>query len=414
MATIVIHAGMPKTGSTSIQRWISRNSRLLLHDHDMLVVVANPTGPYAQGDIRLQPYKSGRVNSGPLVTGWIAAQRSPAFPRRFVDELARFADEHSTVLVTAEALAQPIVQADDAFLLSFEELARRHEVRIAIYVRPQHSAIEARWCEGGYKQEHEPSQWVRNESLNLHYLRTVDAVRELAPNIDLGVRPFRRDLLQAQSVVCDFVARFLGLEVDADDVLENPGLPLTLVNMLRQAPEGSFWRDNRLAENFSRARLREIFDGVNSIESPKATRSRDVLQAFCHHVFELENLELIRRLEWPAADFVPARPELEDDWDLSELDRLWSPDASNAELAYMFRALQRALTTPTLSTAAANTPNVGAGGSEGRVVSGPSCAPRRVPRRVARAIAIGSARVKRWTRSVRSKSAGWYPRQPGG
>src|SRR5680860_1370978 len=100
MATIILHAGMPKTGSTSIQRWIIHNADRIRRQNGVQVLVAtsgtrrNPTD-----EVRLEPYESGDVNSGRLVKTWRAAGRAPEVVRRFVDDLSRFAQCSSMVLV---------------------------------------------------------------------------------------------------------------------------------------------------------------------------------------------------------------------------------------------------------------------------------------------------------------------------
>ena len=346
MAAIVIHAGMPKTGSTSVQRWIIDNRDRLRRDHGVQALVAssrtrrNPTD-----EIRLEPYESGRLNSGPLVKAWYAAGRSPAIARRFIDDLAAAAERDATVLVTAEGLSQVFWRVDKTFLLGFEELAQRHDVRVAYYVRPQHTAIESNWREAGYKQGLPPSEYVLEQTQwGLHYLRTLDVVDQLAPSIGFVMRPFRTDLLDGANPVEDFLHRFLSLEEDCPNVHENPGLPLRVVNLLRCAPEDWFWSGDGQAETYPRRKLRKVLGGLELGDSSDIRRSRLILQQYCHEVFEAENRELIDRLQWSTAELVPRAPQLEGEWDLADLDILWAPDASEAERALVYHALRAALT----------------------------------------------------------------------
>jgi hypothetical protein len=346
VANIVIHAGMPKTGSTSIQRWIAATAEQL-YQRDVRILVAKATGPFFMGDVRLRPYESGRVNSGLLVNAWIASQRSPAVIHSCLDDLATHAARHRTVLVTAEALAQLFWLADESLLAGLEQLARSHDVRVAYYVRPQHTAIEAGWREGRYKQGCQPAEWVRTASEQLHYLTTLQTVRRLAPSIEFDVRPFRRDLLVGASVVRDFAATFLGVDDVGGDIEVNRGLPLELVNLLRVAPPGLFWNDERLVDTFPRDVMREMVAGIDPGESSRIRRSRLILQAHCHETFEPDNLVLVRRLGWKTSHFVPPAPGLEDGWELSELDELWTPEASAAEVVYFHRAMHAAMTRST-------------------------------------------------------------------
>ncbi|MGH9027746.1 MAG: hypothetical protein ACRDWD_16780 [Acidimicrobiia bacterium] len=342
MATILVHAGMPKTGSTSVQSWLVKNSEQLRDHADVFVLVASSPTPQ-NPTVRLEPYESGRINSGPVIATWSGGGQSPEIARRFIDDLAGFAEQHPFVLVTAEALAEPFWRVDPTFLDGFEQLARAHDVRVAYYVRPQHSAIEAGWREGGYKQKREPSRYVCEFAKRLHYRQTADAVGAYAPNIAFTVRPFRADLLDGGSPVQDFVGRFLSFGDVQTDAHANPGLPLQLVNMLRYAPEGWFWSRGTQTETYPRRQLRKVFEDLEIEESPKIQRSRLILQQYCHEVFELENQQLARRLDWATDSFVPSAVGLAAGWDIGELDRLWVPDASDVEREFFYWALRTAL-----------------------------------------------------------------------
>jgi hypothetical protein len=41
VAEIIVHAGMAKTGSTSVQRWLTQNRELLAAQHVQLVVACD-------------------------------------------------------------------------------------------------------------------------------------------------------------------------------------------------------------------------------------------------------------------------------------------------------------------------------------------------------------------------------------
>jgi hypothetical protein len=342
MATIIIHAGMAKTGSSSVQRWIALNADRIREQCGIHTVVAtNQTQDNPTKRVHVEPFRSGRLNSGLLVYSWVAQGRTSAFLRRIIDELSGFADTYPTVLITAEALAMPFWELDDAFLLALDDLACRHEVRVAYYVRPQHTAIEAMWREAGCREGKDPSTYAAERSnWGFHYLRTLDGVRRRAPHVRFEIRPFRADLLAGGGPVEDFVRTYLSLDERCPNLHENVGLPLELVNALRRAPDGVFW--DKGDEKYPRRALKAAFEGVTIPESPKIHRSRLILRQYCYEVFEPENQELIRRLAWSTANFVLPAEEL-GAWSLSELDALWAPDASDAELALLFTVLQNNL-----------------------------------------------------------------------
>ena len=347
MARIVIHAGMPKTGSTSIERWITDNCARLREDHGIQTLVATSRAHNPAGGVRLEPYESGAVNSVALIRAWLTSKRSPAIAGRFIDDLGRFADESPVVLITADALSLVFWQMAKPFLSGFEELAQRHDVHVALYVRPQHSALEARWREWGFKQHQlHPSDWVLQQSTRgLHYHQVLCAVRDLAPTVALEMRPFQMDLLDGGDPVEDFIRTFLSLDERATHVHANAGLPLEFVNLLRDSPPGWFFTEQAFvdADTYPRRKVNALLDGLEIRESSKVRRSRLILQQHCHDVFECGNQELIRERGWPITNFVPPAA-LDGDWELRELDALWRPDASEAERALLYHALRAALT----------------------------------------------------------------------
>lgn len=355
MSRIVLHAGMPKAGSTTIQQWIGANARSLLADRDTLTVVASyaksaslarPSDPWS-----LEPYTSGRVNSSQLLglNDGLSRRGLEVDRESFLDvlftRLRAFAEHHDTVLISGEGFSSFFWRRDEPFLVRLEGLAQAHDVTVSYYVRPQHTSLEAAWRHWGFRQGEEPSAYVRRLAERLRYLETLDAVSRSAPNVSFDVRPFRTDLLEGGSPASDFAHRFFDVPPTRSDRAPtwNRGIALDLANMLRLGPEelkGS-------AEIESRNPVRNLTADWRVVESEKAIRGRHLLQAFCHRTFEAENLELIRRLGWEATEFVPAPPPEADDEvveaDLDLLDTLWSPDASDAELQLFYAALAAAL-----------------------------------------------------------------------
>ena len=339
MSQIIIHAGMPKTGSTSVQRWLVQN-RDLLSERGVQLLVANRTSTTPGDDVHLEPHTFGDVNSGKLVLAWVAEGYSSRVPERFVRELDGFAAQYENLMVTGEALSVFFHRLDPLFLTALDQLARAHRVRVAYYVRPQHTALEALWRQGRFREPSSPSEIIVEQAKTLHYLRTVDGMNERAPHVDFVVRPFRSDLLDGGNAVSDFTRTFLSVDSGGPDITENPGLPLELVNRLRLAPNGMFW--DGPAERYPRRKLRAAAARLDLPSSPEVKRSRHVLRAYCREVFEDENTELIRRRSWPTAEFVPSA-KLRGPWDVSELDDLWTPKDSPAQLARFFEELRSAL-----------------------------------------------------------------------
>jgi hypothetical protein len=340
VAEIIVHAGMAKTGSTSVQRWLAQNRDLLAAQRVQLVVASDRKSTDPNDQPLLEPYEAGDVNSGRIVLAWHSYGYAPSIAQRFVHDLGDLSARYEKVLVTGEAFSMFFYRLDEPFLTALAALAHEHTVRVAYYVRPQHTAIEALWRQGGFRRADAPSDAVREAAASLHYLRTKTGVGERAPSIDFAVRPFRSDLLDGGSAVSDFARTFLGIQTRGPDIQENSGLPLELVNRLRLAPDGQFW--NGRVERYPRGKLRAAAAHLELPSSPETKRSRQILRAYCREQFEDENQELIRRLGWPATEFVPA-PKLRGSWDLSELDDLWTPKDSPAALAALFDELSARL-----------------------------------------------------------------------
>ena len=341
MTEIIIHAGMPKTGSTSLQRWLVENAERLQNEQGIQILApSNPTRPDPTGRLQLEPYESGNVNSGLVAKGWGLTTFAPEVPLRFLAELGDLATQFARVLLTGEGLSRFLWTANEQVLAGFQDLARRHNVRVAYYVRPQHTALEAMWREDGFLRSPGPREAIIYRLRQLHYLRTLEALATHAPDLDFVLCPFRSDLLVRRNVIDDFATRFLGIEEECPRIEINRSLPLRLVNALRHAPDGVFRSGE--TELYPRAQLRRVAARLDLPSTPEIRRSRRILQRFCHEEFEAENQNLIRRLSWPTTTFVP-NVKLDGPWDISELDTLWTPTESSSELDDLYRQLESAL-----------------------------------------------------------------------
>jgi hypothetical protein len=75
-------------------------------------------------------------------------------------------------------------------------------------------------------------------------------------------------------------------------------------------------------------------------------RSRQVLQRFCFEEHEADNQRLIEMLGWKIDHLVPPTPDDEDaiaEPSIAELDQLWNPRHSTAELQLLLTAVDAAL-----------------------------------------------------------------------
>jgi hypothetical protein len=352
MGTVLIHAGMPKTGSTSIQTWLRTNAGFL-RENDRITIVRE--APAVPGEpVRFEPFSSGiSVNSIAFLLRYHAGTLSgagagdlTALTEGFVEGLDRAAAEMGTILLSGEAYASLFALGDEPFLGSLERLAHVHTVRVAYYVRPQHTALEARWRQWGFQSELSPSAWVLDQSTHLRYAETVEHVSRLAPSVSFEVRPFRSDLLESGNVVIDFARQFLRVDdpPGALGIDENPGPSLDLANLLRGAPQTLLEDARGLVDTGWRQQLlARLGRSWNITESAAAAASREVLHRYAYAAFEARNRTVVEALGWPTPCFVP-QPEApaapgSAGRELADLDELWEPRAAATARAYLHAAL---------------------------------------------------------------------------
>ena len=341
MARIVVHAGMPKTGSSSIQEWLrNRAASLVAEGITPLRASVRRSGEVLVGG----PEALANMNSGRV--GRHARdhpEHAEGVAAAFFEQLDRAARRSRIVVVSSEGWAQWFWHGDELFLAGFDRLAASHDVEVAYYARPQHTALEAAWRQWGFRTDQPPSRFLRGRSRHVEHLRTLRLVRELAPDVRFAVRPFRRDLLAGGNVVVDFARTFLGVEVPGGDdpgLWRNRGLPLELVNALHGAPAGLLWpADEARWVNPALEVMRRVADGLDLPASEEVELSRLVLQQACHERFEADNLRLISELGWETEEWVPAVADDIGEASYARLDELWRPRASAAELEVLRGAL---------------------------------------------------------------------------
>jgi len=342
MGRIVLHAGMPKTGSSSIQGWLRDSDEQLRAEWGVTPLRARV---HPSGDLRLIVNDDRKLVNAGKVFQLYEERRSEraAIVAEFLGRLDRKARSHGTVVISAERFADWFWQRDEMFAGAIDELAAAHELEIAYYVRPQHTALEAAWRQWGFRDDAPPSEFLAARSEHFDYLGTLAFMHDAAPRVRFTPRPFRRDLLAGGNVVVDFARAFLGIELASahdPELWRNRGLPLELVNALHGVPPGTFWEID-VAEQVNPVldQLRALTADLDLPTSDEIRLSRLVLQQACHERFEPDNLRLIAELGWETDEWVPAVQEEVGEATFERLDELWRPRASAAELEVLRGAL---------------------------------------------------------------------------
>lgn len=345
MGTVVLHAGMPKAGSGSVRTWLSTNVEALTQSGVGLFVVCPGDG--RNDRLELAEYRSGSLTTNALGEAWRAeAGKRQTLLESFFDQLDAAAASDRLITVSEETMTAFISTGETQFMNALEGLGRRHEVRVAYYVRPQNTALEAGWRQWGFRTGLSPSEYVAGYAVVLDYFDTYRSTLRRAPSVSFEPRPFRRDLLDLGDPAADFVRRFLGLEdlvTETTSTWSNRGLPLEVVNALRCAPPGLLWsseHDNRTLDAVKR-----VLAGLEVAETAETGKARLLLQSYSHERFEHDNLRLIEAMGWNTDTFVP-RPDGDSfgaEPSLDAIDELWSPRGSAAELGALFLALEHAI-----------------------------------------------------------------------
>ncbi len=317
MGKIVIHAGMPKAGSSSVSAWLGRHAADLWSHSGIRLCVAQAEDRV----VRVRPYVRGSPNSSSLLLAAVAAKEHRGeILESFAASLEERVESDGIVVLSSEAFAPFFCQPDTAYLAALQDLALQHEVQVAYYVRPQNTTLEAAWRQWGFRSGVSPSAYIASQQCALRYVETYRSVRRLAPDVSFVPRPFRRDLLDV-NVATDFDRRFLRgphATLAPDSTWENQGLPLDVVTALRGAPKGLLWdspHDNRALRQ-----VKKLTERLDAGESEEVCRSRRILDRYCHDLYEAGNRELIAELGWDTDAFIQGVGDEGVSGDLSVLD----------------------------------------------------------------------------------------------
>jgi hypothetical protein len=333
---VVIHAGMGKAGSTSIQEWLRVRGARLRAESGIATLVATVDG---DGALAVVPHERGSTNSIEVI-GRIL-DRPDDRDRvldAFVSGLAAAADRFGTVVLSSETFARPIAYGDEDLVRRLDDLAGGHEVAVAYYVRPQHRALESGWRHWRSNRETRPSEFIARIDRELHHRATLEFVRAHAPRVAFEMRPCRPDLLRGGDVVSDFATTVLGLVPDEtmQGYRENAGVPVEVATALTALPRPHPWPPTR--DPLVLDTVKELWAGAEPAASARAALARDVLQQACHDRYEPANRELIALLGWETDSWVPPVPGVTDA-SFDRMDELWRTEASAAELELLQRSL---------------------------------------------------------------------------
>ena len=340
MSKAIIHAGMGKTGSSSIQIWLGNNIAMLSERFGLNVLRAyiNTSDESGNSTCNLQPVETethGDSNELIQIYHHLNKKEKEELFNSFFVQLRYYLDRGNNVIVSAEAFYTLLVNSNLDFITPLYRLAEDHDLCVAYYIRPQHEAMEAAWRQWGFRTHLEPYKYLVSYEKSLHYYNTYQKLKELAPNVFFQIRPYRDDLMDSGNVVTDFINNVLGLKGKVsfeDNLWINPSLPLEIVNLLRALPEKVLWtspHDNNRLNDF-----KKIIKAPYGQESEETNRSRQIIGSYCYKKFEDSNKELIGSLGWNIDNFIIHPNDFSNikNEDLKEINYLWKTKAGKSEL----------------------------------------------------------------------------------
>lgn len=230
MRQCILHVGMPKTGTSSIQNYLCRH----LSDPNFLYIhFGEVNGTRALSTIGLEQPESYWVH-----------RRNRVSPRRAARMRARYVKHLARSLRRAQDLNRtPILSGEGCWHLTRDQFLRLKalihdggfDVRVIAYLRPYRS-----WLESSFQQNVKWGTMRHNplvspeQGLVLRqpdYLRRLDHLAEAFGESNLLIRPFRRRVLEQGCAVRDFCAQ-LGIDGQGTSVpRSNDGISLDAIRL---------------------------------------------------------------------------------------------------------------------------------------------------------------------------------------
>ncbi len=226
MTTLYLHFGLPKTGTTSIQRFMSENRDKLA---DMGIC-------YPLFDFRYR----GRGKYRNLIFLTAPSVDSPPQSKEKLREeknkihqtISELAETYPKILLSDESVWNRIAP-DTHRWKSMKRFADKHQmnVKIIVYVRTQDQFVESLWRQK-CKMEFETPSWDPYSYIsikNLDYYKTLNTIANVYGKENIIVRRFGKEYFggSAHNLISDFLD-ILGLELTDDFVIPDVRRNLTL------------------------------------------------------------------------------------------------------------------------------------------------------------------------------------------
>lgn len=221
MASIIIHAGFPKTGSSAIQRAL-RASAATLSERSIFVFGA---------DLTVRP---GTTTGMPAWHLEAAKRRMQPLAADIGAETVKVGDD-ATFVISAENLA------NRGFAEMFRGLDDMADVTLIFYVRPQIHWLASAWAQFGVHKGRRIGDYVENALSSGHpnYMQRIRAWQTSLPQAHIGVRPLIPDFLFDGGADTDFFHSVLhaGEALVPNPSPTNASFDYSLLHLLSRNPE---------------------------------------------------------------------------------------------------------------------------------------------------------------------------------
>ena len=350
MSKFILHAGMNKTGSSSIQQWLGINTKLLSERFNLTVLRACVTNDDESEQFKcnlvpvdIEENSSNDSNQFVQIYNKVDKNDRLTIANGLAEKVYEYLDSGADVIISAESFYNLLAHLNADFVNALIKISSGHEVLVTYYVRPQHSALEAAWCQWGFRSNHAPSKFLYNYQKSLDYHLVYKNLKRAMPEIHFHVRPYRVDMLDSGNVIDDFVKNILRIENEEGlegDVWINKGIPLEVANILAAIPNEKLWSSPHDNKNLNK--IKSIINSHKYTMTEDIELSRKIMKNYCYNKFEESNKKLIEELGWGIDHFIDYTNSCDaiKSQDLSELDNLWKCKANTSELEFIYQLVK--------------------------------------------------------------------------
>lgn len=232
MATLYLHIGTSKTGSTAIQHFCEENGAALARRG-----YCYPLLPYKYKEMALRRNAHFLVAPDQREDGSFEREREERVWRRRVARLAKYFRKYPNVVLSDEAIWNRTEFECRGFWrnLKREADARGFDVRIIVYLRRQDQFAGSQWAQlvkKTFADRIAKLRWEEalartDEWIALDYYRHLEEIAAHFGRENIDVRVYDRQRFPGCNIMADFLEA-LGLRAEADFVMptgnENPSL----------------------------------------------------------------------------------------------------------------------------------------------------------------------------------------------